>query len=292
MISQNKTFSTKLYFLLLVALISVSSTSLVIRYVESVPALTMAFWRMLLASGFLWVYSLSKKRTFLSKTNKKRILIAGISLGLHFSFFFLGVRNTSIANATLLATTGPFFTTLIAYLKGTKFEKEVYWGLGISTIGLLIVQGQSINLETRFLYGNFLSLLSGMCIAVTYIFAAKIRKNTENTTYGRTLFFIASITIALLAFLVGDSLINFKKEQFIWLLFLGFVPSILGHNLLNYSIKFLSPTAVASVPLGEPLIASVFGYVLFSEALPLEAIVGGGLILFGIYFIITGHNKD
>ena len=106
----------------------------------------------------------------------------------------------------------PFLTsTLIAYLKGTKFEKEVYWGLGISTIGLLIVQGQSINLDTRFLYGNFLSLLSGMCIAVTYIFAAKIRKNTENTTYGRTLFFIASITIALLAFLVGDSLINFKK---------------------------------------------------------------------------------
>ena len=124
MISQSKTFSTKLYFLLLVALISVSSTSLVIRYVESVPALTMAFWRMLLASGFLWIYSLSKKRTFLSESNKKRILIAGISLGLHFSFFFLGVRNTSIANATLLATTGPFFTTVVAYLRGKNLKKK------------------------------------------------------------------------------------------------------------------------------------------------------------------------
>ena len=292
MISRNKKFSTQLYLLLTVALISVSSTSLVIRYVATVPALTLAFWRMLLASGFLWIYSLSKKPSFLSRTNKKRILIAGISLGLHFSFFFLGVRNTSIANATLLATTGPFFTTLVAFLKGTKFEKEVYWGLSISTIGLLIVQGQSINLDTKLLYGNFLSLLSGMCIAVTYIFAAKIRKNTENTTYGRTLFLIASITIALLALLTGDDLLSFKKEQFIWLLFLGFVPSILGHNLLNYSIKFLSPTAVASVPLGEPLIASVFGFILFSEELPLEAVIGGGFILFGIYFIITGHNKD
>jgi len=164
MISQNKDFSTKLYLFLIIALISVSSTSLVIRYVATVPALTLAFWRMLLASGFLWVYSLSKKPTFLSKSNKKRILIAGISLGLHFSFFFLGVRNTSIANATLLATTGPFFTTLVALLKGTKFEKEVYWGLGISTVGLLIVQGQNINLDEKLLYGNILSLLSGMCM--------------------------------------------------------------------------------------------------------------------------------
>ena len=35
-----------------------------------------------------------------------------------------------------------------------------------------------------------------------------------------------------------------------WFFFLGLVPSILGHNTLNYAVKYLSPTAVASIPLG------------------------------------------
>ena len=274
------------------ALLSVSSTALVIKYVDSIPALTLAFWRMFIASALLWLYSLLKHYTPLSKKNRIRILIAGLSLGLHFAFFFIGVRNTTIANATLFATTGPFFTALFAILKGIKFEKKVYWGLGVSSLGFLIVQKNSLSVDPAFLYGNVLSLLSGLCIAVTYIYASKIRRKTNNVVYGRTLFFIAAITIGALAFLNGDNLFNFKTDQVIWLLFLGFIPSILGHNLLNYSIKFLSPTAVASVPLGEPLIASLLGYIIFSEIVPEDAFFGGPFVLIGIFFIIKGHNKD
>ena len=156
----------------------------------------------------------------------------------------------------------------------------------------MIVQKNSLSVDPAFLYGNVLSLLSGLCIAVTYIYASKIRRETNNVVYGRTLFFIAAMTIGTLAFLNGDSLFNFKTDQVIWLLFLGFIPSILGHNLLNYSIKFLSPTAVASVPLGEPLIASLLGYIIFSEVVPEDAFLGGPFVLFGIFFIIKGHNKD
>jgi drug/metabolite transporter (DMT)-like permease len=283
--------STRLFLILTLALFSVSSTSIVIRYVAGVPALTLAFWRMLSASGMLWSYSRFTVLKPLSRANKIRIVFAGISLGLHFSFFFIGVRNTTIANATLFATTGPFFTTIFSLLLGQKIHRKIFIGLAFAIIGFIIIQGSDFNIGAKFLYGNLISLLSGFCIAVTYIFASKIREDTENVVYGRTLFFIASITIGLMAFAFGDSLFFFKKGDIIWLLFLGFVPSILGHNMLNYSIKYLSPTAVASVPLGEPIIASLFGYILFSEKLPLESLIGGPFILFGIFFIITGHNK-
>ena len=264
--------STRLFLILTLALFSVSSTSIVIRYVAGVPALTLAFWRMLSASGMLWSYSRFTVLKPLSRANKIRIVFAGISLGLHFSFFFIGVRNTTIANATLFATTGPFFTTIFSLLLGQKIHRKIFIGLAFAIIGFIIIQGSDFNIGAKFLYGNLISLLSGFCIAVTYIFASKIREDTENVVYGRTLFF-------------------FKKGDIIWLLFLGFVPSILGHNMLNYSIKYLSPTAVASVPLGEPIIASLFGYILFSEKLPLESLIGGPFILFGVFFIITGHNK-
>ena len=84
--------SKRIYLILFVALISVSSTAVVIRYVELVPALTLAFWRMLSASLFLWCYSIKKPQRLISLNNRNRILFAGFFLGMHFALFFVGLE--------------------------------------------------------------------------------------------------------------------------------------------------------------------------------------------------------
>ena len=282
----------RIYLILFVALLSVSSTSLVIRYVDSVPALTLAFWRMFSAGLILWAYQKTKPKHIITNKNKKRILFAGIFLGLHFTFFFLGVRNTSIANATLLANTGPLFTAVFALINKEYLSKYVFYGLLITTFGVFLIQKNTFKYEHINNYANIISLLSGFCIAITYIFASKIRKKTNNVSYGKWVFFIASITIGLIAILKGDSLFDFKSSDVIWFLFLGLIPSILGHNMLNYSIKYLSPTAIASVPLGEPIIASVLAYLFFLEKITQDALYGSPFIFIGIYIIIKNSNKN
>ena len=274
------------------ALISVSSTALVIRYVPAVPALTLAFWRMLSASLLLWLYSLIKKQTPLSFTNKKRIVFAGIFLGLHFACFFLGVRYTSIANATLLATLGPLFTSTISFFQGKRTSRNVYIGLGIALFGIIIIQYGDLSLSPKNLLGNALSLLSSLFIAITFTTAAEIRKETDNVAYGRTLFFIAAITIGLIAIISGVSLLDFQKSHIVWLLFLGLVPSILGHNMLNYALKYFSPTAIASVPLGEPIIASIFGFLIFNESVPDGAMISAPIILGGIFIVLKYQDTN
>ena len=249
--------------ILFIALISVSSTAVVIRYVELVPALTLAFWRMLSASVFLWCYSIKKPQRLISLNNRSRILFAGFFLGMHFALFFVGVRSTSVASATLLANTGPVFTSLLSRLSGQKVSRSVILGLFISVFGIILVQWSGFGAEGNNYWGNVSSLLSGFCIAMTYMFASKIRKDTENILYGRSVFFVAAVTILVVTIISGGSIFSFNKSDIAWFVFLGIVPSILGHNMLNYCIKYLSPTAVASIPLGEPVIASAFCYILF-----------------------------
>ena len=273
-------------------MVSVSSTSLVIRYVTVVPALTLAFWRMLSASGMLWGYSLASSGGSLSPINKKLTVFSGVFLGLHFAFFFLGVRHTSIANATLLGNTGPFFTTIFALCAGDRISKKTYLGLGLVLFGVIIVQGSGFSLGPEKILGNIVSLMSGLFVGLSYIFSAKIREKTRNPVYGRSLFFVAAATIGIMAIFRGDSLFEFQKEHIVWLIFLGLVPSILGHNILNYAIKFLTPTAVASVPLGESIIATILGYIIFSERIPFETILGGPIILCGIYIILKSHSAN
>ena len=281
--------SNRIYLILALALVSVSSTVVVIRYVELVPALTLAFWRMLSASLFLWCYSIKKPQNLISLDNKYRILLAGFFLGMHFALFFVGVRNTSVASATLLANTGPIFTSLMSRFRGEKVSLSVLLGLLISIFGIIFVQWSDFRVEGNNSWGNIFSLLSGFCIAMTYMFASEIRKDTENILYGRSVFFIAAMTICVIAMLNGVSIFSFNKTDIVWFVFLGIVPSILGHNMLNYCIKYLSPTAVASIPLGEPIIASALCYFLFFETVPISALLGAPLVFCGI--IITVKNS-
>jgi len=279
----------RLGLILLLAMVSVSSTSLVVRSVATVPALVLAFWRMLTASGMLWSYSVIRPAGKLSSANKKRIIFAGIFLGCHFACFFLGVRNTSIANATLLGCMAPIFTVIISIFQKKKINKMTYVGLSVALIGGGIIQSGDLSLNNANLFGNSIALLSALFIAITFVLAEEIRQETNSIVYGRSLFFVASITVLLIAATAGDSILNFKAGDIPWFLFLGLVPSIFGHNLLNYAVKYITPTAVSAVPLGEPIIASIFGLLLFGEAISFGALLGGPVVLIGVYIIINNQ---
>jgi len=256
-----------------------------------VPALTMAFWRMILASAMLWVYGVIKKPRPLNNNSIKEVALAGVFLGLHFACFFWGVRNSSIANATLLANTGPLFTVGLTFLLYRKISKKVFFPLFISLLGVFLIQREGFNVLSNNFLGNIVSLFSAFCIAVVYMIAKQVREKNNTVAYGRSLFFFASMTIAIVCLIMDVSLFDFKKKHIPWFLFLGFVPSILGHNSLNYAVKFLSPTAIASVPLGEPLIASFLGWFLISEKIPSTSMQGAPFVIFGIYFIIKNSKK-
>ena len=281
--------TVRIGLILLLAMVSVSSTSLVVRSVATVPALVLAFWRMLTASGMLWSYSVIRPAGKLSSANKKRIIFAGIFLGCHFACFFLGVRNTSIANATLLGCMAPIFTVIISIFQKKKINKMTYVGLSVALIGGGIIQSGDLSLNNANLFGNSIALLSALFIAITFVLAEEIRQETNSIVYGRSLFFVASITVLLIAAAAGDSILNFKAGDIPWFLFLGLVPSIFGHNLLNYAVKYITPTAVSAVPLGEPIIASIFGLLLFGEAIPFGALLGGPVVLIGVYIIINNQ---
>ena len=276
----------RIYLILIIALFCVSSTSLIVRYLVSVPAFTLAFWRMFSSGTMLWGYTSIKPRSSQDKISIRQVVVAGLFLGLHFSLFFWGIRETSIANATLLANTGPFFTAIFSWINKEQVSKKTVLGLSLSFIGICVVQSPVFSLEDENTKGNLLCLASGLCLAITYIYASKIRKKTSALVYSRSAFLIASLTIALVSVITDVSLFDFEKKHILWFLALGLFPSILGHNLLTYSIKYLTPTSVASIPLGEPIIASVFASFWFSEKISPEVFLGGGLILMGIFMVL------
>lgn len=269
-----------------VALFSVSTSSLVVRYLVDVPAVVIAFWRMMTASILLWAYSYHSK-DILSPVNRKRVSVSGVFLGLHFAFFFGSVKLTSVANATILGTLAPLFTLFIErFLYRRHFNTSILVGLFFSLLGAFIIQDGSFSLNDEKVVGNVLAILGSFCIAISWIVAEKIRKSSSAITYSRTVFLVAALVLFLLATIRNESVLSFDINHFGWFLFLGLVPTIFGHVILSFILKYVNPTTVASIPLGEPFVASGLAFIIFQEAIPLATYVGGFITLVGLFIII------
>tara|TARA_Y100000994_G_scaffold249246_1_gene259897 strand:+ start:1629 stop:2486 length:858 start_codon:yes stop_codon:yes gene_type:complete len=282
----------KITLLLILALFSVSTSPIIGRGLENVGAISISFWRMFLASFFLWIFSACKSQGKINITkNRNKIICAGVLLGFHFALFFEAIKITSISNATFLGTLAPFFTLILEiYFLKRKFSRTVLIGLIITFLGSLIILVYNFDLSTSFTLGNIYAILCSICLAIAFIIAEKVRENENTIVYTRTLYLSAAITLFFISFFANKTLIISNYSDFFWLLFLGLVPTIVGHNSIYYAIKYVSPTIVAAFPLGEPIIATLLAYLIFNELITVNIYLGGALTLIGL-ILISQYKK-
>lgn len=282
----------KITLLLVLALFSVSTSPIIGRALENVGAISISFWRMFLASFILWIFSLVKPQGKIKiSKNRNKIIYAGILLGFHFALFFEAIKITSISNATFLGTLAPFFTLILEiYFLKRKFSRVVLLGLIVTFFGSIIILVYDFDLSTSFTLGNIYAVLCSICLAIAFVIAEKVRENENTIVYTRTLYLSAALTLLLISFFANETLMINNHIDFIGLLFLGLVPTIIGHNSIYYAIKYVSPTIVAAFPLGEPIIATVLAYFIFNEFITFNIYIGGALTLVGL-ILISQYKK-
>ena len=286
----------KITLLLILALFSVSTSPIIAKALEGVTAISISFWRMFFASIVLWLYSYFRPQGKITiDKNRNKIIYAGILLGIHFALFFTAIKTTNISNATFLGTLAPFFTLLIElYILKRNYSPIILVGLIFTFIGSIIILGYDFDLSTMHTMGNIYAILCSICLAIAFMIAEKVRSNETTIVYTRLLYLSASITLLIISIISSDNindLINHTLLEYLGLLFLGLVPTILGHNSIYYAIKYVSPTIVGAFPLGEPIIATILAYFIFNEGIALNVVLGGSVTLSGL-ILISQYKKN
>jgi drug/metabolite transporter (DMT)-like permease len=74
-------------------------------------------------------------------------------------------------------------------------------------------------------------------------------------------------------------------------LLMALVPQIMGHTVFNYLLRWLDPTVVAIAIMGEPVGATLLAFAFYGEVPPWSAVVGGAVVLTGIYVAIAAQGR-
>ncbi len=276
---------------LVIGVSAVSTASILVRFSSSNP-LIIAGYRMALASILMFSLAISSFHQLngLSKRDILALFGSGLSLAIHFGSWTASLGYTSVAASTVIVDSSPIFVIILSYLLlGEEVNSREILGIFISLLGAFIIAFG--HLSTGSIFGDLLALIGSIFLATYLIAGRDLRAKLDLAPYTTFVYGIAGILLLLSASLCGIPLSGYTIKEWGIFLALALVPSGLGHNSYNYALKYLKASTVSVSILGEPVGASILAAILLSEVPSLTTILGGALVIIGIYITVSSRSS-
>ena len=268
--------------LLTLVIIGIGTSGPVIA-LSSMPILALIFWRNL--GGFLlvlpWAFrDLDLKRAEV-RIGIKFSFLSGIALALHFIGFFIAMRYTSVAVGTALTALQPIFAAYFVKRLGGTIPKRAWTGMSIAFVGVVIITGVDLTISRRAFLGDLAAIACAALAAMYVVLGARARESVSTATYTSIAYLTCSLVSLGFALVVGTELVDFEARE--WLLLIALIAGaqILGHTILNFTLKSLSPAIASLVVFFEVPVSAVLAFWWLNQLPPLGTVPGLILILVG-----------
>jgi drug/metabolite transporter (DMT)-like permease len=282
--------------LLLVGVVAVSFSAIFIRLAEA-PALTIAFYRTGIAAALLLPFALVRQRDELRALTRRQVAIAvaaGAMLAVHFAVWITSLSYTTIAASVVLVTTQPIWVAAFSWmLFGERLRSLVLAGVLLALAGAAVVSGGDFAspARPRALEGDLLALAGAITAAAYFVAGRHLRRDVSLATYAGLAYGTCAVFLLPMALLSGAQLSGFPTKTWGLFVLMALVPQMLGHTVFNFLLRDVEATVVAITVMGEPVGATLLALAIFGETPPANAILGGVLILAGIYVAITAQAR-
>ena len=269
--------------------LAITWAAILVRWADA-PPLSIAFWRMALATACLGAFCAAARIRFWRSW--RRIdwwtgAAAALLLALHFAFWISSLEYTSVAASVVLVSTQPVFVAILgrAFLR-ERPSRSAWTGIGLAIVGTGVIVGADLALDRRALLGDALALLGALWISGYYVLAKFLRTTKDLIPYVVVIYGFTAIWLLLGALTSGVDLAAGGASTWAALAGLALGPTILGHSAMNYALRYMPAFQVNVAILGEPVGAALWAALLLSEKPEAGTWVGGALVLAGIFLTL------
>lgn len=282
--------------MIVLGVIGIGLSAIFVKY-STAPASVTAAWRLLWTVALMTPVVLGKKavRADFKKTNKKTVilsLVSGLFLAVHFVLWFESLQHTTVAASTVIVCTEVIWVSLgfCLFLKG-KMSWKASFAIAVTLVGSVLIAFADAG-EGGHLYGDLLSLLAAVAVAVYMLLGRVVRENTSTTVYTYLVYTACVGGLLILTLLQGESLTNYGLSAIIVGLLLSVFSTILGHSIFSWCLKYFSPSFVSASKLLEPVVAALFAALLFGEIPSLLQGIGALIVLAGVFYYSRIEQKS
>ncbi len=209
---------------------------------------------------------------------------AGLFLALHFASWITSLEYTSVASSVVLVTTHPIFVGLAShFLFNERLSPRMSMGIALSVLGGMVIGYGDFGLGQNELLGDLLATAGAVMAAGYFLIGRRLRSRLSLVAYISLVYSTAAATVVAFCALTGQEFVGYPQQTYLMFILLALVPQLIGHSSLNWALRYLSATFVSVSILGEPIGSTILAYFFLNEVPTPHKIMGGVLILAGIY---------
>ncbi len=243
------------------------STAVVFVKLSELPPSFLASMRLLLGALILWPFVGGKIERLPGRRHPLiAALPAALLLGAHFVTWFIGVRETTAANATLIVNLSPVIMpfALLAIVGERVTGREVVGSI-LAVMGVVVLGADSASIDATSLRGDLICVV-GMVLAVLYLVLARRNAGGRGIiSYLVPLYAIAGVATLIYSAASGE-IAQMLRTTYSWprelllMVTLAVVPTAFGHSVLNWAMVHLRGQVVATASLGQVVFAAILAW--------------------------------
>lgn len=276
------------YLALIAGLIFMSNAAILIK-ASTAPGMVTTFYRMSIGAVLLivpFIYNVVIKKRILPRKGVLLAVAAGACFGFDMALWSTGVVASNATLPTLMANMAPIWVGIGSmYIFKEKHRPGFWLGLLLAVSGLPVMFYQDFYSSGNIIKGALLGLAAGLFYGAFYLLSQQGRKLMDTLTYLFITTVSSSIVLFILVLLFNHDFTGYPVNTWIIFLALGLGVQVIGWFFINYSQGFLPASIVSPTLLGQPVITAVMAAVILYEQLSLYHVIGGSIVVAGIYVV-------
>jgi drug/metabolite transporter (DMT)-like permease len=286
---------------LAVGVLIVSTAALLIRLAIDAGAgpLAVAAGRLTIAAAVVVPLALLRRGGELGRLQRRDwaiAAVAGLFLALHFATWIASLRYTSVASSVALVTTNPIWVGLLSWwLLGEPPTRRTATGIALAVLGsgLIIASDLAAAPGTAGrspALGNALALAGAVAISGYFLVGRGLNRRLSLLAYVAIVYGAAAIAMNAIAIGGGQPVWSIPAAAWLPIAAMAIGPQLVGHTLLNASLRHLSATFVALAILGEPVGSAILAWLFLGETFTAMQLAGFATLLAGIVVAARGER--
>ena len=260
--------------------------------VDTIPPLSLSFWRWTLALLILLPIGLPKVRQQWSVVVQRwpsMLALAAFSVGAFNTLLYLSAKTTTALNITLVNSTIPVMVALLAWiLLRDRVRPFQAIGIALALLGMLVVVSRGdpgVFARLAFQPGDLIMVAAVFCWG---LFSVLLRR--QSVPLHPLAFLTVQIALGVLVilpFYLLDLLFisggfDLAADKLPPLLYVAVFPGLLAYAFWNHGVKTIGPAKAAMFMYLNPVFAAVLAGLFLDERLSVFHFIGGLLILLGL----------
>ena len=219
---------------------------------------------------------------------KQGIVQGGAHLAIPYVLLTIAYQHASAGYVALIVTLIPVTMAILAhiFLEGERMSTTLSWGFALAFAGaaFMLISGDSgLAEEGRPALAAVLTLGAVAAISVSAIYAKRDAHRYDVFSLTVVQMIIGAIMLTLLMPLTSGSLGDLILRSWLLISFLAVFATVIPYMAFFWSLQHASATLAALSGYVSPMVAVVAGVVLLDEQLQPGIVIGGLLILAGVF---------